>query len=67
MSKLNKLEIKSKMATLFEDEDQRTKDFVERNFDELAASLYEIEVEEKEFEDRVQEEIEKYEEYLAIE
>lgn len=59
--------IKELAELAFEEETQEAKDFLEQNIDEIAKELHRLEVDEDEFLDLFQQEIEKYEEYLAIE
>ena len=59
--------IKEKAYIAFEEDNRQARDFLESNIDEIAKELQSIKVTEENFEDLFQEEIERYEEYLAIE
>ena len=65
--RLSKEQIGERITLLFEEESQEAKDFLERNFDEIVDELYRIETEEENICDFFQNEIEKYDEYLALE
>jgi len=65
--KMSKQVIAQKMNELFEEESQEAKDFLEKNFDAIRDELYRIDTTEDAFEDFFQDEIEKYDEYLALE
>ncbi len=64
---LEKGEIEYLLTIAVEEMLQAEKDFIERNFDDIVSNLLQDDVTKEDFRDILQEELEKYDEYLAIE
>ena len=67
MRKLNKEEIIAQANMLFEESSQEERDFLEVNIDEIANALLANNATEEDIHDLLQEECERYSEYLELE